>query len=519
MDGHHVAGFIVRALHNVRAPFRHPQGSTQRNGGRSEPLPRRGDAPSNSRGASFRSGASNTTSKPRLPDYRTQDSIEVYQHELERLKTSNGKLKRQLEQQELEERIKTEKLRIWQVLAIKELETHFRDRAPLQPHVVTNSETCQDATYTAGAPRILSASDGAKQCLALFLTDSLVNSMRQVIEESRELEMVEGPYETAKREADIGRANVEYAKAMLETADTQEQINYFRGNLEENGSQLLRDIQRKDELEDDVQLRRLKFEHSQAGLQRMLEQVLTEAHLFAEAQDTGHNIAQSFPDRASERTQSEVGFEHEETFLDPVDEARRLAKQDLDAANENLYYAQEHFDTQPGRQRQDIEEYRQQGGENWFEFPESDLDIEHLRQRIEATRALVEAEEGLDLAEARARAVGVIGNLPHQRSHFCDMEEDGHVESEDPSEEPTVNVDSIRAWTEGVWDAHDTEDMDAEMDDWDKRTVGLGDSLSVVDDHQGNRKAIDRWRFACDRAAEGEMGGDPSAIILDGQLA
>ena len=96
------------------------------------------------------------------------------------------------------------------------------------------------------------------------------------------------------------------------------------------------------------------------------------------------------------------------------------------------------------------------------------------------------------------------------------MEEDGHVESEDPSEEPTVNVGSIRAWTEGVWDANanEDEDTDAEMDDWDTRTVGFGDSLSVVDDHQGNRKAIDRWRFACDRAAEGEMGGDPSAIML-----
>ena len=140
--------------------------------------------------------------------------------------------------------------------------------------------------------------------------------------------------------------------------------------------------------------------------------------------------------------------------------------------------------------------------------------MEHLMQKFQSTRDLIEAEEDLERAEARARAAGVIGNLPDQTSHFLDLEEDGHVESEEPSEEPPMDLDFVKSWTEDVCEGPPDEHMDIEVDDWDMRTVGLGDSLSVVDGFHGNRKHIDRWRFACDRAAQGELGGDPSTIML-----
>ena len=136
-------------------------------------------------------------------------------------------------------------------------------------------------------------------------------------------------------------------------------------------------------------------------------------------------------------------------------------------------------------------------------------------QKFESTRVLIEAEEELERAEARARAVGVIGNLPDQTSHFLDLEEDGYVESEEPSEEPPMDLDFVKTWTEGVCEGPPDEHLDVEVDDWDMKTVGIEDSLSVVDGLYGNRKYIDRWRFACDRAAQGELGGDPSAIIFE----
>ena len=186
----------------------------------------------------------------------------------------------------------------------------------------------------------------------------------------------------------------------------------------------------------------------------------------------------------------------------------------MDAANKRLYYVQEHFDAQPSKQQREIQEYRDNGGDAYFAFPESELDLVHVTQKFEATRALIEAEEALELAEARARAIGIIGNLPDQTSHFLDLEEDGHVESEEPSEEPPMDLDFVKTWTESVCEGPPDECIDVEVDDWDMRTVGLEDSLSVVNVFHGDRKHIDRWHFACDRAAQGELGGDPSAIML-----
>ena len=303
MDKHQVAEFYSKA----RRFFRQPQGSSHRIVNRSEPPPKVENVLASLDGATSLSVNPNTNAKVRNLEYR-RNRLAACQRELESLKAANGVLKRQLKQQELEERIRTENLRIWQVLAIKELESRFEERAPPQRQQIMEIETCQNIQYTAGATKIMGASDGDMQCFALFLTESLVNSMCQVIEETRELELAQEPYAAAKNEAEIGRGNVEYAKSMLEQAETKEQFEYFQETLEKNESQMLRDIKRKDLLRDDFQLKKLKLEHSQAGLLTVLEQVLTEAQLMPGKHEESLNRAQTFPDREtlSERTQSEV---------------------------------------------------------------------------------------------------------------------------------------------------------------------------------------------------------------------
>ena len=300
---HHFSEFFTRA----RTLFRQPQGTSHRNANKSEPPPRLGNALASLSGATSQSVNPSANKKIRNVEYQ-RNRLAACQRELESLKAVNRVLKRQLEGQELEERIKTENLRIWQVLAIKELERRFEERAPTQCREITEIETCQNIQYTAGYPRILRASHGAMQCLALFLTEPLVNSMYQVIEETRELELAQEPYTAAKTEVEIGRGNVEYAKSMLEQAETKEQFEYFQETLEKNESQMLRDIKRRDVLRDDFQLKKLKLEHSLAGLLSVLEQVLIQAQLMPGKQEASHDGAQSFAgqDSVSERTQSEV---------------------------------------------------------------------------------------------------------------------------------------------------------------------------------------------------------------------
>ena len=303
MDKHHVTDFLVKA----RGIFRQPQISSYRKANKSEPPSRLEKALASAGDATSQYVSPNTTTKNRNLEYR-RDRLTACQRELKSLRAANEILKRQLEQQQLEERIKTENLRIWQVLAIKELESRFEERGPTQCRKITEIETCQDIQYTAGAPKIMGAGDGTMQCLALFLTESLVKSMCQVIEETRELELAEEPYAAAKNEVGIGRDNVEYAKSMLEQAETKEQFEYFQDTLEKNESQMLLDIERRDILRDDFQLKKLRLEHSQAGLLSVLEQVLTESQLMPGEHEASHDGAQSIQDwdSVSERTQSEI---------------------------------------------------------------------------------------------------------------------------------------------------------------------------------------------------------------------
>ena len=303
MDKHHVTELLVKA----RGLFRQPQISSYRKANKSEPPSRLGNALASAGDAAPQYVSPNTTTKNRNFEYR-RERITACQRELRSLRAANEVLKRQLEQQELEERIKTENLRIWQVLAIKELESRFEEQVPTQRREITEIETCQNIEYTAGAPKIMGAGDGTMQCLALFLTESLVESMCQVIEETRERELAEEPYMVAKNEVGIGRDNVEYAKSMLEQAETKEQFEYFQETLEKNESQMLRDFERRDILRDDFQLKKLKLEHSQAGLLSVLEQVLTEAQLMPGKHEAIRDGAQSIQDwdSVSERTQSEI---------------------------------------------------------------------------------------------------------------------------------------------------------------------------------------------------------------------
>lgn len=136
--------------------------------------------------------------------------------------------------------------------------------------------------------------------------------------------------------------------------------------------------------------------------------------------------------------------------------------------------------------------------EGIIETTKTEFDVMLVQDAQDATRDYIDAEHGLDEAIQRARELGIELNNDEQESGFLDRVEDGHVESMDPAIYPP-GVDRLRIER---WMGEENEwlDHEGELDEWECRTVGVEDSISVVALQVAtgkDRKRIDRWRSMC----------------------
>ncbi|KAH7323567.1 hypothetical protein BKA65DRAFT_376512, partial [Rhexocercosporidium sp. MPI-PUGE-AT-0058] len=146
------------------------------------------------------------------------------------------------------------------------------------------------------------------------------------------------------------------------------------------------------------------------------------------------------------------------------------------------------------------EEYRkflQLQSDRVMDASKTDFDVEMIQQGQAATRDCIEAEMEMEQIIAYARLLRVNFEEFDQESGFVSLVEDGHVESMDPTEAYSVDRKRIERWM----DEDDEKLQDpAEVDDWECKTVGANDSVSIVATQVATgkeRKRIDRWRSIC----------------------
>ena len=136
----------------------------------------------------------------------------------------------------------------------------------------------------------------------------------------------------------------------------------------------------------------------------------------------------------------------------------------------------------------------------------TDVDVEYVLEISKRARLLKEAEEAYDEAVIVAQHLKVLPVQFDQESNFVSGSDDGYRESADAELCATVDrvfiqrwVDEIAEMTEHGAQAPGIEDSESEeevADEWDVRSVGMSDSVSVVD-FSRNRKRIDGWRKIC----------------------
>lgn len=383
-----------------------------------------------------------------------------------------------------------------------------------------NGSEARSIQYTDGQDRAITVNDGAKVCIAFLLTKETVLRLAEIARKSKNIKEISQTYQKASQDVSFGQGFLGYFPTMLEDATTQEEYDQLNRDLERRKPEILRDIERKEYLESELQSQNESLAYTRDLAEGTFEQILLAAQLLPEGhEEYAKNMGEESSDmdgstipRTPKEEQSFVDEYHSED-LDPIEE--------LDLARQLVFELQDRFDHQREWQEQKIVEYRQMEQQGLVDFPESELDLLNVQQRAETTRALIEAEEAFEQARTRARNLGLLQNEPDQESGFIDSTDDGSSVCEDLSAHvSSLNSTSVQAWVSRVAEARDEDWVEPDVDEWDSRSVSMSDSVSVVADGQW-RKRIDRWNYVENCIRDGAFDGDAGAMglaLLSGEL-
>ncbi|KAL8797796.1 MAG: hypothetical protein Q9195_000148 [Heterodermia aff. obscurata] len=355
---------------------------------------------------------------------------------------------------------------------------------------------------------------------ALLLTEIISKRFREYIEASRELEAVQRVHAKASREVRLGQIFVEHQESMLEEETDDKERDELIRSIEEREPAITRNIQRQEELEEELETKKKDLYWCQEDLRSSLEPSLIAAGIVEPPVPESNSMDWNSPEATEEVGGNAVPdttpLRDEEETVSEEELERRAARKELDDAAENLNALRDEYEGQESRERDAIWRYKSDFAAGEATFPIEEMHQFLLQQSMDLVRALIEAEERCDQAAARARALGLLGNAFDQESHFVDYQDDGESTIFDGSDNGEASREFIESWRTNLPESPQ-EAPQPDIDDWDARSINIGDSLSDVD-YSRNRKRIDRWRFICEKCGEeGDCGALGKEMIENGQ--
>ena len=359
----------------------------------------------------------------------------------------------------------------------------------------------------------------SRESSALLLTDILSKRFCQFVGASRELEAVQRVHAEASREVRLGQIFIKHHESMLEEERDENERNELIRSLEEREPAVMRSIQRQEELEEALESKKKDLYWCQEDLRSILEPSLIAAGLVEplvpESDTMDWKNHENTEGVGGDAVPEAAPLPDEETVSEEELE-RRAARKELDDAAENLNALRDEYEGQEARERDAIWRYKCDFAAGEATFPIEEMHQYLLQQSMDLVRALIEAEEQCDKTAARARALGLLGNAFDQESHFVDYQDDGESTIFEGSDNGEANREFIESWRTNLPESPQ-EIPQPDMDDWDARSIEIGDSLSDVD-YSRNRKRIDRWRFICEKCGEhGDCGELGKEMIESGQ--
>ncbi|KAL2044831.1 hypothetical protein N7G274_002606 [Stereocaulon virgatum] len=192
---------------------------------------------------------------------------------------------------------------------------------------------------------------------------------------------------------------------------------------------------------------------------------------------------------------------NESTGLTEEKPSRKAVRKELNDMFNERSAAQQEFDDLDNIYREQLADYKVAFAKGETVQTQSEFDVGYFMDCRSATRRLIEAEESFAEAKSRALAIGAVGSTFDQPQYGNCMDQ---WENQSETAEELLERNALCVWSfvgEWVVSLADTERVAeshlTEVDDWDTRSISLGESRSVAADVEMYRDKIESWRESC----------------------
>ncbi|KAI7486502.1 hypothetical protein KC351_g3288 [Hortaea werneckii] len=388
--------------------------------------------------------------------------------------------------------------------------------------IISTGEEPDD--YTEGPPRLVVASDGIKECVAVLLTRDFSAQIQQAVEAQRDHDRLRQKAVRALEVAlnfetnlETELANHESRLSMLETEEIadQERVVALQEELATLKSMLKDSCEARQAADVQKTSDTAALAEAQAGVIAVLEEAFVHARLMASNIADTPNIPDldlqteylkyrsaqhEDGDDTNTSTVAPLDTNDEHLQAAPLSEEEQKTKDLADSffsAQVRFQKAQDAFDSREMRREQEWQANVEAGirGEEVQDAAPEIFDARWLRHTQELTREVIDAEAEVAEAKKAALEAGIDVANDEADSGFLDDVEDGYRLSKEQELVDTAAGSTVKGWLDRLpSDKLDSPGFqsDADVDEWETRTVGISDSVSLVAEGSVRRR-IDKW--------------------------
>ncbi|KAL8686493.1 MAG: hypothetical protein Q9218_007069 [Villophora microphyllina] len=363
-----------------------------------------------------------------------------------------------------------------------------------------------------GQSRMVATKINGKTYFAVLVTKEMINDLEEISAERSKLEFLEGKFEDADRAVGFGTTNIDYCKSLLNDAQTQEETDELRKDIEERQRAVEESKTHRNRLEVRVGAAKHNIPYMEALSRANFQNVLVDAGLLKlehayvdEEDDDQEDGAEGQAEEGEfELYPYEVESAVSEVSIEELN--RRTASEEVKQRSEELLEAEQAFEArneQYAEERTLLQE-RIIGGDN--SMTPTEFDLIYFEHTQDLTRNLASAEDAYDEALARRKKLGPAEW--DQESGFITDEYDGYPLSWEDDGIRSAPLSRIRKWlgdTPEVDNIQDIMDLDQGaghefgqevqeyMETCSIQSAQMSDAWSCYDSTR-NRRRIDRWR-------------------------
>ncbi|MCJ1263794.1 hypothetical protein MMC22_003664 [Lobaria immixta] len=378
---------------------------------------------------------------------------------------------------------------------------------PSEPqHSLENArETFWDGVQYKDSPgRVFVHNDGFGAFFALLLDEDLVVKQREILGYCRKRNHLKRRLANVIIEVTITQGKIDYTKESIEETVNDERSTTLQKDLELEQQKFHSICQKRDALKWDLDILEINLEYLRNQSQTIFEEALRAANMLNDPELDDESITSvqdptdhDQPSAAISVQSSSTGISMEHTFgLALLEELERKGRR--------FHFMRDAFNKRNEDLDKDTKEYEEAVQDGTCDLSRSDFDCMGLEMLQARTRDYIDAEIGYEEVKTRARALRLLENDFFQDSNFIDDPDDGYRESFEVATMDRVDEEFIKGWRADIINSQEemgSLDEQLEADDWEAKTIGISDSISVVD-YTRNGARIKRWQDICRLAQE-----------------